>query len=308
MNRRESLRRSSLFLAGLGLAACGGGNAADEPRRKNILLVHGAWHSSLHWNLLAARLVERGHLVHAMDLPGAGLTAQFPASFLANDAAAFLTEPSPLRNLHLSDFRDAVAAQIRRMAPNGKVTLVGHSMGGVTITAAAEAAAEHVARVVYLTAYVPVTRPSAFDYISLPENAPALGGPVFLGDPSVTGAVRLDPRSNDPVYLEHARLAFYNDMSAAATRPYLAALVPDVPFNVPSEDARGTAARWGRLPRTFIRCTLDNALPIGLQDRMIAEADAATPSNRFDVRTLAASHSPFASMPDQLAATLDALA
>ena len=52
--------------------------------------------------------------------------------------------------------------------------------------------------------------------------------------------------------------------------------------------------------------SLDEAYAI--QDRMIADADELTPHNRFDVHTLPSSHSPFASMPDRLAAVLDALA
>jgi hypothetical protein len=70
------------------------------------------------------------------------------------------------------------------------------------------------------------------------------------------------------------------------------------------EDARGTAERWGAIPRTFIRTSEDRTIPPALQDRMIADADAATPENRFDVHTLPSSHSPFASMPDRLAEVL----
>ena len=47
-------------------------------------------------------------------------------------------------------------------------------------------------------------------------------------------------------------------------------------------------------------------MPLALQDRMIAEADAYTPGNRFEVRSLPSSHSPFASMPDRLAEVLAA--
>jgi hypothetical protein len=54
-----------------------------------------------------------------------------------------------------------------------------------------------------------------------------------------------------------------------------------------------------------VRCTEDHTIPLALQDRMIAEADAATPGNPFTVHTLASSHSPFASMPDRLAKVLD---
>jgi hypothetical protein len=44
------------------------------------------------------------------------------------------------------------------------------------------------------------------------------------------------------------------------------------------------------VPRSYIRFTLDRALPLALQDRMIDEADAATPGNRFDVHSLPAPH------------------
>jgi hypothetical protein len=61
------------------------------------------------------------------------------------------------------------------------------------------------------------------------------------------------------------------------------------------------------VPRTFIRTTEDRTVPLALQDRMIAEADALTPDNPFDVRSLPSSHSPFASMPDRLAEVLHTL-
>jgi len=46
--------------------------------RHNILLVHGAWHASVHWNKVAEELVALGHRVHAIDLPGSGLDARYP--------------------------------------------------------------------------------------------------------------------------------------------------------------------------------------------------------------------------------------
>ena len=72
------------------------------------------------------------------------------------------------------------------------------------------------------------------------------------------------------------------------------------------DEARGTPERWGTVPRVFIRTTEDRTIPLALQDRMIAEADAYTPHNRFEVHSLSSSHSPFASMPDRLAEVLAA--
>jgi hypothetical protein len=93
-------------------------------------------------------------------------------------------------------------------------------------------------------------------------------------------------------------------VSTEAYLPFAARLDPDLPVAVALDEARGTAERWGRLRRTFIRCSNDQTVPPALQDRMIAEADEATPRNRFRVHTLASSHSPFASMPDALAQVL----
>jgi hypothetical protein len=96
-------------------------------------------------------------------------------------------------------------------------------------------------------------------------------------------------------------------MSTDEYLQFAAYMNPDLPLPVAFDDARGTPERWGRVPRTFVRATQDQTVPLALQDRMIAEADELTPGNRFDVRTLPSSHSSFASMPDRLADVLAAL-
>ncbi len=58
---------------------------------------------------------------------------------------------------------------------------------------------------------------------------------------------------------------------------------------------------WGSVRRTYIVCTRDLALPPAVQTMFIAEADAAFPDNPTSVVTLDASHSPFLSMPGDLA-------
>uniref|UniRef100_UPI003CD0A424 hypothetical protein n=1 Tax=Saccharothrix mutabilis TaxID=33921 RepID=UPI003CD0A424 len=85
--------------------------------------------------------------------------------------------------------------------------------------------------------------------------------------------------------------------NAGSFAPLVAGLAPagvrladDESWAVATDDARGDPATWGRVPRTYLRCTRDRAIPLALQDRMIAEADEATPHNRFDVHTLDAPH------------------
>jgi len=210
--------------------------------------------------------------------------------------------------VHLADYRDAIVEQVRRMAPYGEVTLVGHSFGGLAITAAAEAVPDLIRRLVYVTAYVPVeSLPNGAALSSVPEGESSISGAILIGDPTKTGAMRINPRSADADYVEKGRAALYGDVPTNEYLRFAAYFNPDLPLALAFDDAHGTPARWGRIPRTFVRATEDRTIPLALQDRMIAEADAVTPRNPFGVRTLASSHSPFASMPGELAAELAAL-
>ena len=85
-------------------------------------------------------------------------------------------------------------------------------------------------------------------------------------------------------------------------------LTPDVPAGPVATPTLATRERWGRVPRAYIRCSEDRAVMPALQDRFIREADAFTPDNSTRVLTLAASHSPFLSMPEKLAQALASLA
>jgi pimeloyl-ACP methyl ester carboxylesterase len=307
MNRRRFHIASLLAWGGSLAGATSGAPPQRGADRGTFLLVHGAWHSAMHWDAVAAILAGRGRRVLAIDLPGHGLKAKFPEAYLRQDLAALATEPSPLKDVTLDDYVAAVATAARGLARHGPVTVVGHSVGGLAITRAAEAIPELIHRLVYLTAFCPVRLPNVSGYDKLPENARVRRGPR-IGDPKQTGALRMNPRSNDPAHIEDLRQTFYNDVPREAFLPYAHALTPDVPLLPMTADARGTRDRWGRVPRSFIRCALDNAIPIALQDRMIREADAFTLENRFDVKTLEAGHSPFASQPEQLAAILTGLA
>jgi pimeloyl-ACP methyl ester carboxylesterase len=63
-----------------------------------------------------------------------------------------------------------------------------------------------------------------------------------------------------------------------------------------------TPARFGRVPRTYIHCSRDIALPLFVQEQMVAASPCET------VLTLATGHSPFFAAPEQLAEMLDTLA
>lgn len=272
--------------------------------RLNFLLVHGAWHGAAHWERVAAALAAAGHRCTAIDLPGCGSGAALPASYVAQDLAALSTEASPVAHVTLQDQTAAVVSALVDLQAHGPVVVVAHSAGGLPVTAALEQAPERVDRVVYVAAHCPVAFPNMLGYLGAPESAGAALAAAFLGDAQALGAVRINPRSADPDYQSLLHQGFYNDLDAADARAFIARMTPDLPARIAIDEVRVTPRRWGRVPRSFIRTLRDHALPLALQDRMIADADALTPWNPFDVHGLDSGHSPFASRPEALAALL----
>lgn len=300
--------RRDLLTAGLAIA---GATAVTEPARAapqqaTFVLVHGAWHNALHWQAIAGRLAAHGHRVVVPDLPGHGLAARFPASYIAGDSAGFAIESSPVKEVTLEAAARAVVATLTTLGKT-KPILVGHSLGGAVVTRAAELAPDRIARLVYVSAFVPVGLGSAAAYGALPEARTGYGESLFIGNPADLGAVRINPRGVE-AYLRRLHEAYYNDVAYDAFLPFGLSLTPDLPLSFWVGEVRASREKWGRLPRTFVRCTQDRALSPALQDRMIADANRLTPGNLFQVKELASSHSPFASKPDDLVAILAGLA
>ncbi len=308
MNRRDAMKTALLGTALLpGLGAGTTPRASEKCRGgRTFLLVHGAWHNALHWTRVTEALSSRGHQVVAIDLPGHGLNARFPASYLAGDTARLAEERSPQADIRLEDCAAAVVSVLEKLRGGPKPVLVGHSAGGTVITRAGELAPQLIGRLVYLSAFCPLRLQRASAYGALPEGRTVYGEKLFIGDPGKLGAVRINPRG-DAAYLRTLREGFYHDVEEAAFLPFALTLTPDLPLSLWTSEVGATRERWGRIPRSYLRCTQDRAMTPALQDLMIREADAFTPGNTFTVDTLEASHSPFASQPEKLAALLAGL-
>ena len=315
MQRRDFINRAVTgAAAGAATLAAAPGARADGRRRDRptFVFVHGAWHGGWCWSEVVRLLAERGYPSVALDLPGHGLTARLPQAYLqqAQSPAALATEVSPLASLTLDDYRDHTVKMLRGLvdAGNERVILVGHSLGGATLSAVGEAVPELVRRLVYLTAFVPVTFNHVLAYLQQPNFATSHVPPLFVADPAVVGCARINHNSADPAYVAACKSAFYGDVATPAFQAVANLLTPDEPIQAFTTPVVVTPQRWGRLPRTFIRCTEDKAIPIVVQDQMIDDADGFTPRNRFDQKTLHTSHSAFAAAPQALTDLLIKLA
>ncbi|WP_342133529.1 alpha/beta fold hydrolase [Hydrogenophaga sp. OTU3427] len=311
MNRRNFAAQAPAALAGAALAACGGGNASEH-RKPTFVFVHGGWQGGWAWTKVAQLLAERGFQSVLLDLPGHGISAQMPAAYTAKpqNLAGLSMEVSAHAGLTLNDYRDSVLKVIRGLvaAGSGPVILVGQSSGGGTLSAVAEADPSLIRRLVYQSAFVQVRFPTIIQYLQEPNFAVSEVPPLFVADPTVVGAARINHESADPAYVARLKSCFYHDLSDEAFLAVSNMLTPDNPIGTLTTPVQLTVGAWGRVSRTFVRCTADRALPIAVQDQMIADADAFTPGNRFEQITLNTSHSPFVSAPADLVEVLVSLA
>jgi pimeloyl-ACP methyl ester carboxylesterase len=232
----------------------------------DILLIHGAGHGAWAWRDLIPRLRDLGHDARAIDLPGHG------------------DDPTPLAAVRLETYRDAVVSALGE-----ETVLVGHSMGGYPITAAAEAAPDRIAALVYLCAYVPEAG------MSLAEMRRA--GPRQPLAPAIRRSEDGLSFTFDPAM---ARDLFYHDCPDEAVE-FATARLCRQPV-LPQETPLDATVRAERLPRHYIVCQDDRAIPPEYQATMCR----SFPEDR--VHRLPTSHSPFFAAPDRLARIIDDLA
>lgn len=274
-----------------------------------FVLVHGSGSSSFMWAPVQRELALLGHRSFAVDLPGHGFDAQYPVAYQApQDLDAWAVEPSTLAEVTLRDNVDTVVDVVRRVARYGPVVLVGASLGGTTITGVGNAVPDLVDRLVYMSAWSCVQRSSPVEYMQEPEFADNLLAPLAalnVGDPAGLGVGRANYRTADPGLLAALKAAIMADATDDQFHAFLNILQPDESLAVMTADARGQADTWGTIARTYIRLTGDRTLPVAMQDRLIAEADALTPDNPYDVHTLDTSHVGFLLRPAEVAEILD---
>jgi hypothetical protein len=141
----------------------------------------------------------------------------------------------------------------------------------------------------------------------LPEAGPRYPE-LYVGDPSVIGATRINFRSTDAGYRDLLHRTFYGDVEEDRFLAFANGLVPDNPIGIAAAEVGATRERWGSIPRSYVLTTRDRVVSPALQRKMIDDADRFAPAHRFRIASIESSHSPFASKPQELAQLIRALA
>ena len=272
-----------------------------------FVLVHGAWHSQSAWDRVTPILKANGFTVLTLDLPGAGKNTIAPTSLGRRpfDPAAFAAEPSPIARVTQCERTQAVVDLVQEAASlsDGKVILVGHSAGGMTVSAVAEQVPNLLLAVVYLAGFMVPSGLSLLAMLQHESLSSALAPQLFVGDPAAIGATRIHAGSTDEAYRSLLKASFYGDLSESDFTQAASQLHCDEPSAGALAPSVITPGRFGAVPRHYIRCTQDRAVPITGQDHMIATVDAAI-GGRTSTHTLETSHSPFLSQPVALSRIL----
>jgi pimeloyl-ACP methyl ester carboxylesterase len=226
----------------------------------DFVLVHGAWHGAWCWRRVLPALWRDGHRAFAVSLTGVG-------------ERAHLLSPSIRLQTHIDD----VAAVIETEELD-RAVLVGHSYGGVLITAVADRMPERIAHLVYVDAVI--TR-SGESWSSIHDDATraarradiARSGAISPPDPSVYGLA-----GEDAEWVQRRQ------------RPH--------PGSVYDEPLHFDEARVSSLPRTFLDCNSPASPGVALSRKRVRE------DQRWHVITIETGHDPMISAPSELVSIL----
>ncbi|MDH3597196.1 MAG: alpha/beta fold hydrolase [Rhodospirillales bacterium] len=230
----------------------------------HYVLVHGAWEGSWTWENTSSELERQGHAVTAIDLPGSHGNKQ------------------AIPQVTMASYVKTVAEAIERL--DHKVVLAGHSLAGAVISRVAELMPEKIERLIYVAAFLLKNGDSVLEAMQRDPGGEFLPELTFSEDQSYAMASERTLRD----------IAFHDveDKDIRRSLPLMAEKQATEPFMAKVVVSDG---RFGSVPKTYIRTTIDKITSPALQDEMIANWEVES------VHVLPSGHFPTLSMPERLA-------
>ncbi|MDG1778714.1 MAG: alpha/beta fold hydrolase [Flavobacteriaceae bacterium] len=201
--------------------------------KETYVLVHSAWLGGWQWENVAKTLKDNGHTVLTRDLPGHG------------------NDKTPPAEITMKDYVRTLSNILKKQ--DKPVILVGHSFNGITVSQVAELHPKKVKKLVYVTAFL------------LPN-----GGSFFKGvegSKAVENFYLSEDKSYALVKEEEIQNAFAHDIPKEAfdgAKPYI---VPE-PAAPLMYELEITDTNFGKIPKYYVECTEDRAIPIEIQRAM----------------------------------------
>ncbi len=235
-----------------------------ETETVHLILVHGAWQGKWVWPYLEKHLDTEKFKCHTFDLPGSG------------------SDITELSSVSLESYASKIIAETESLA-SGKKILLGHSMGGAAITAAATKRPDLFSQLVYLCAFLPKEGQSVFLLSQQGHTAEFSGPRVTINDSKTLSTLVPDSIAD----------TFFNDIDRAKSAAHVSLFKPQAlaPVTTP---ASSWSTGFRDLPKSYILCTEDNAISPDLQ-REMAENANIIPTE------LKSGHEPFIIIPEILA-------
>lgn len=256
-----------IFIAALAVSSLSFSASAMAAEKPPIVLVHGAFENDQVWGQVTKKLETDGYKVVTVNLPGR------PGNPMAPDKVS------------LDLYRDTVVKTLG--TTKGRAVVVGHSFGGIVISAAAEAAPRKIKTLVYLAAYLPHDGDSLVSMAQQDRDAkigPHLQIEKDKGIASIEYSARADLFANG---------------GPDGLRKAIPDLILDEPLAPLATPVKLTAANFGTVDKGYIHTAFDQVISPAYQAQMVA----GTPV-RVEY-TLQTGHTPFLTDPDGLAKAIE---
>ncbi|MDA9897986.1 alpha/beta hydrolase [Flavobacteriales bacterium] len=233
----------------------------EEVKKETFVLVHSAWLRAWQWESVKNNLESKGHTVITPDLPGHGSDKTSPADITMDDYVNTITS--------ILDSQEKT------------VVLLGHSFNGITVSRVAELRPNKIKSLVFLTAFL------------LPNGGSFFGAVQGVEGSKAVENFRLsDDKSYAYVVEEEIQNAFAHDIPEEVfngAKPYIVP-EPSAPLMYELEI---TEENFGQVPKYYIECTEDRAIPIEVQRAMYN----GNVEGSFSIKS---SHTPNFSQPDRI--------
>ena len=199
---------------------------------------------------------------------------------IAPDLPSLGRDRTPISEVSLAAWVDSICGVIDLASE--PVTLVGHSRGGIIISEVGERQPTKVAMLVYLAAFLLRDGESLLQVAQSDQASLVAPNLVVAAD-----------RSYMTVKEDVLKDAFYGESPDEDVALAKMLLAPEAtgPAATPIHVSEN---RFGRVPRVYIECLRDKAIPLALQRQMYGNLPCQK------VVSIDTDHSPFFSAPEQL--------